>query len=431
MFAIPVVPSTAKLTWDNEARKVDEYNELPIAPQNVSDNVDFSHGSNKESSSPPISSSTAVATNPNATPKVKTEDVSSRSNTSSRSSPPIVNFDQFSDSDLTEIDDDVPGVASNSSTTPDATAGNQTGDGNDNIIDVDNPTVNVGSLTRRSTRRRYPTHRLTLWAEGVNADEPDQTRRRHSLPAPEKSSNLFTIPSRSATLFLASKQLDTKSGPKAKHAAVSDLAEKRISNRLQNAMANGSFFAECSDEEADHNDRGMVIGSSRSAGGSQVAVQNVVPKVETEDSDILEPDSWKAGWAKSDSWTKELHKIEPFVEDEDEDEDDPVPTKRKIIPSRSSLRSQRIGQSIHKKSYSKLTMSRRVECPKGCGKTFGRAHDAHRHADQTMGCGGGQKPFVCTKCGNHFSRKDALKRHQGYTIDGKRSAPRRCSAMRR
>ena len=387
-------------------------------------------------SGPPISSSTAVATNPNATPKVKTEDVSSRSNTSSRSPPPIVDYDQFSDSDLTEIDDDVPGVAFNSSTTPDATVGNQTDDENDNIIDVDNPTADSSSLTRRSTRRRYPTHRLALWAEGVNSDEPDQTRRRHSLPAPEKSSNFLTIPSRPATLFLTSKQRNTKSGPKAKHAAVSDLAERRISNRLRNAMTKGTSFAEYSDEEPDHSDRGMVIGSSRSAGGSQVAVQDVVPKVETEDSDILEPDSWKAGWAKSDSWAKELHKIEPCVEDEDEDEnededEDPVPTKRRIIPSRNSLRSQRIGQPIHKKSYNKLTMSRRVECPKGCGKTFGRAHDAHRHADQTMGCGGGQKPFVCTKCGNHFSRKDALKRHQGYTIDGKRSAPRRCSAMRR
>jgi hypothetical protein len=417
---------------------------LPVAPQNVPDIVDLSHGSNNESSGPLISSSsTAVATNPNATPNVKTEEVSSRSNTSSRSPPPIVDFDQFSDSDLTEIDDDVPGVAFNSSTTPDATVGNQTNNGNDNIIDVDNPTADAGNSTRRSTRRRYPTHRLTLWAKGVNSDEPDQTRRRHSLPAPEKSSNFLTISPRPATLLPASKQRNTKSGPKAKHAAVSDAAERRISNRLQNAMTNETSLEEYSDEEPYHSDRGMVIGSSRSAGGSQVAVQTVVPKVETEDSDIIEPDSWKAGWAKSDSWAKELHKIEPFVEDdndndnesgsenENENEDDPVPTKRKIIPSRNILRSQRIGQSVHKKSYSKLTMSRRVECPKGCGKTFGRAHDAHRHADQTMGCGGGEKPFVCTKCGNHFSRKDALKRHQGYTIDGKRSAPRRCSAMRR
>jgi uncharacterized C2H2 Zn-finger protein len=189
-------------------------------------------------------------------------------------------------------------------------------------------------------------------------------------------------------------------------------------------MAKEISIVECSDEDRDLNDGGMGEGSSMSAGSSKVAVQSIVPKVETDDEDALEPDSWKAGWAKSDSWARDFPKMEPVIEENS------ASSKRKIIPSTKSLRSQRIGQTVHKKSYSKLSVSRRVECPKGCGKTFGRAHDAHRHADQTMGCGGGQKPFVCPKCGNLFSRKDALKRHQGYADDGKRSVPRRCTGVR-
>jgi hypothetical protein len=64
----------------------------------------------------------------------------------------------------------------------------------------------------------------------------------------------------------------------------------------------------------------------------------------------------------------------------------------------------------------------RHPCPKTCGKTFTRAVDAKRHAEETKTCGGIKKAWVCIPCGADFSRKDGLKRHQGLT-DGPKARP--------
>ncbi|RKP01206.1 hypothetical protein CXG81DRAFT_12292 [Caulochytrium protostelioides] len=42
-----------------------------------------------------------------------------------------------------------------------------------------------------------------------------------------------------------------------------------------------------------------------------------------------------------------------------------------------------------------------------CPATFGRRHDLMRHTRIHLGI----RPYVCGKCGKHFSRQDALRRH--------------------
>jgi hypothetical protein len=394
---------------------------LPSILQDGPNHVDHNPRPGEELFIPPNFASTLVGTEPNTTVKIEAEDAPHRPQTSSKSNP-IDDVGAPSDSDLTEIDDVPPGVAFG------ATPANLRDTEDGEIIRDENIAVDPTAFTRRSARRRCPTRRQTLlWEEPVDSSETAHPRRRHSLPAPGKPSDISTTHPRLETPLRATKQKVTTAGRKAyqaKRGAAYDIVERRKSSRIQTAAEKSASFAKYSDENDDELG-GQVASSSGSAGSSKMAAQNDVPdnETETEDYDVVEPDSWKAGWSKSDSWAKESPpKTMPIVKD------DPVASK-KSLRSRSNHRSQRTGKAIHKKAHSKLLIGRRVECPKGCGKTFGRTHDAHRHADQTMGCGGGHKGFVCPTCRNYFSRKDALKRHQGYGSDGRRSVPRHCTIL--
>jgi uncharacterized C2H2 Zn-finger protein len=390
----------AKLTWDNEMSKVDEYGEWYKVPQTLSDNVSHSDTSDKESSRPPNSASTAVATESHATLEIKT-DVSRRANTLSNTSNPIHDIHDSSESDLTEIEDDDDPL-----NIPDATAGNE------GIIKDDNTFIGAAGVNRRSARRPCPTRRQTLlWEERVNSDEEGRPRRGHSLPPPAKPSSMFTTNARPALPLRATKHKVAKTPRKARqadHAATYDFTERRTSSRLHTAAKKSISFAEYSDKDSDdgHSD----------TGGHEVATPNIVHKLGTEGKDTLEPDAWKAGWSKSDSWAMESPGKELAVKDE------PVATKGKQLPARSSPRSQPVAQAVHKKSHSRTATTRRIVCPKGCGATFGRAHDAQRHANQSMGCGGGQKAYACPVCGSNFTRQDALHRHHSHVHSTKRSA---------
>jgi hypothetical protein len=70
----------------------------------------------------------------------------------------------------------------------------------------------------------------------------------------------------------------------------------------------------------------------------------------------------------------------------------------------------------------------RAKCPNGCLKTFSRAQDAHRHANETMQCRGGgeRKSYPCMQCSKVFTRSDALRRHRSPRDDN----PPACKAMR-
>lgn len=389
---------------------------MPSILQGEPDHVHHNPRSGEELSTPPNPASTLVDTEPNTAVKIEAGDAPPRPQTSSKSNP-IDDVGAPSDSDLTEIDDVPPGVAFG------ATLANQRDTEDGEITGDENIVADPTASTRRSSRRRCPTRRQTLlWEEPVDS-ETAYPRRRHSLPTPGKPSDISTTHPRLETPLRATKQKVTKVGRKAyqtKRGAAHHFVERRKSSRIQTAAEKSASFVDENDQLGS-----QIAPSSGSAGSSKMATQNDVPdhETETEDDNVAEPDSWKAGWSKSDSWVKESPpKTMPIVKD------DPVATK-KSLRSRSNHRSQRIGKATHKKAHSKLLMGRRVECPKGCGKTFGRTHDAHRHADQTMGCGGGHKGFVCPTCGNYFSRKDALKRHQGYGIDGRRSVPRHCTIL--
>lgn len=64
----------------------------------------------------------------------------------------------------------------------------------------------------------------------------------------------------------------------------------------------------------------------------------------------------------------------------------------------------------------------RVVCFKGCGKTFARFAEARRHSEQTTGCGGGEKAFICERCSSSFTRSDALSRHARPRGNGKHTS---------
>jgi hypothetical protein len=70
----------------------------------------------------------------------------------------------------------------------------------------------------------------------------------------------------------------------------------------------------------------------------------------------------------------------------------------------------------------------RAKCPNGCLKTFSRAQDAHRHANETMQCRGGgeRKSYPCMQCSKVFTRSDALRRHRSPRDDN----PPACKVMR-
>lgn len=373
--------------------------ELGQRPQITSDSVDQNNGPAKGSSRPPNSASTAVATDTHPTLKIKTEanDVPRQSEASSSSAVSIHDIHRFSDSDLTDMDDDV--------FNPDATGGNQSDMVEDGIIKGNNTFTDAAGGSRRC-----PSHRQTLlWKERTTSAGEDHHRRGSSLPAPAKPANFFThstLPRR------ATKRKEAKTGRKVdqpKIAAKDDLAERRTSTRLQGVAKKRYSIAEYSGEDGDDVTGGTTVRSSRSY---SMATQNVMPKLETEGENIPEQDSWKAGWCKSDSSVNESPKNESAA------------TKKTLLPAKDSIRARRVVKAVHKKSHSTtLIWTRRIDCPKGCGKTFGRAHDAHRHADQTMGCGGGQKAFVCSICDRNFTRQDALQRHQNKAEHSKRPGP--------
>lgn len=408
MYAIPVAPSVVKLTWDSEtADKVEQYKELHKSTQTISDIVHVTGTSDKESSRPPNSASTAVATEPYAILKIKTEanDVFSRGETPFGLSDPNSVY-EFNDPDLTDIDDDDP------SHFRDATVENRSDGADGGTIDGDYALIDVSEVNRRPTRRRCPTRRQTLlWKEPVITHQRDHSRRGHSLPAPPKSACMST-PYKSPLLLLrTSKQKETKTrkGHQGKQAPRVDFVERRISSRLQTAAMKNMLFVDHldKDDDGDHDDTDVRPRSHK------VAAQEIDSKLETEDNDVPDPDSWKAGWSKSDGWDKTSPKEEHAVKNE------PITNTRNHLSVRTSLYPRRSLNGL-RKSRNKTARNRRIECPKGCGKTFGRPHDAYRHADQTVGCGGGQRAFICPTCDGQFTRHDALKRHRNHAEHCKR-----------
>jgi uncharacterized Zn-finger protein len=81
------------------------------------------------------------------------------------------------------------------------------------------------------------------------------------------------------------------------------------------------------------------------------------------------------------------------------------------------------------KPKGKVTAKRggRAKCPNGCLKTFSRAQDARRHANETMQCRGGgeRKSYPCMQCSEVFTRSDALRRHRS----PRGNNPPACKAM--
>jgi hypothetical protein len=357
-------------------------------------------------SAPPASASTILATEPYATHNIDMKDASHSDNTSSEPSYPVGDIDGCSDSDLTEIDE-LPDVAD---ATVRSRSGNVDGDSKD-----DSTIFYATGSTHRSTRPHLPTHRKILAREETEAEANDHNPQHHSLLTPTKPSNCIVthLPPQ------LSQSKVTKTEWKAKDARLDDFVERRTSTRLQNTVTKRSFSEYVGD------DNSSITGhASSSAGSSKAAAQIINLKVEAEEKDVLAGDLWKTGWSKADSWAKVSPKVESAPKDV------PVVTN----PNQKYLAIK--GNSIHeqsKKPQSKYgkAKSGRVDCPRGCGMSFGRAHDAYRHADESMVCGSGQKGYVCPDCGHHFSRRDALKRHQGRLDPNKRLGPRQCAGLRR
>jgi len=366
------------------------------------DNIDTNETSDKESSRPPNAASTVVATEPHPTLKIKAE----ASHTSSQATNSSISDDirairEFSDSDLTDIDD---------SATPDvrgATVGNQCAKADVSVINS-NKTLLAGTrVNRRSTRRTCPTRRLTLLRdEQVNSNCRDHPpRRRHSLPTSATLTNISTSSTLATMQVRPTKWKEAKTGQKGHDM---DSVERRMSGRLQTNGKKRISILEYFDEGSDDGCGSAVVVPPRSHNG---APQDVGSKSQMEANGDSDPDSWKAGWSKVDDWAKEPPENQPFVKDV------PAITMRRHQPVRTSRRPKRM-------LYSTST-GPRVECPKGCGKTFGRLLDARRHANQTIGCGGGKR-FVCVTCGIPFCRRDALRRHQNKQKHGSSPGPERC-----
>jgi hypothetical protein len=349
---------------------------------------------------------TTVATDSHATSRIgdaELKDIPSRADSSS-SPDPIHDINHgFSDSDLTEIDDDEEPVV------PDATPGSLGDSAGGGIIEAGNTFNSATEMNHHSAHRPRPTRRQSLLCE--EHDSSDGEGHSCSTSAPAKTVNN----TRCSSQLRASKQKETRTRRKGDQANHDSSVERRSSSRQRTATKEIISSPNISNEDKDDRYHGTVVRPRRNTGK-----QDAILMVEMTSKDDPDPDAWKAGWSKSSNWAKVLPEKEFAIDDT------PV-TKRKHLPTRNRLPSQRPVNGAHQGSHGILRKSRRVPCPKGCGKTFGRAHDAHRHANLTEGCGGGQKIFICDTCSSGFSRKDALRRHQGQTDDATRPVAKRCS----
>ncbi|KAF7979363.1 hypothetical protein HWV62_42812 [Athelia sp. TMB] len=156
------------------------------------------------------------------------------------------------------------------------------------------------------------------------------------------------------------------------------------SRRATTSSASTSTMAEPADDDRD---------SWKTGWSRPQAPRSLRPRPESTPGRIMQP--------KAEPGTPEMQVSgDEGGESEVDELEDEVPTS----PSK-------VAEKGKDKPHSKFKHPGRVSCLKGCGKTFARFAEARRHSEQTTGCGGGEKAFLCERCGSSFTRSDALSRH--------------------
>lgn len=191
-------------------------------------------------------------------------------------------------------------------------------------------------------------------------------------------------------------------------------------------------------------DLGDIIDGSDRVGEAvslhHLASRSTTSSVKSAEPEEDDPNSWKTGWLRPQTaQTLRRPRLRPVMgwpekpesgasasemdvssddqgdrgdgdegDEGDEDEIESEDEDEVAVTVTAEVKGKAKGKA---KAKGRGSSGNRVACLKGCGMTFARYAEARRHSEQTAGCGGGEKAFVCERCGSSFTRSDALSRH--------------------